>query len=49
VEEQRQPSTADIKQAIKRINNNRAPGPDNINGDFIEIDEPELIVKYMKL
>jgi hypothetical protein len=51
VEEQRQPSTEDVIQAIKRINNNRAPGPDNtrINGDFIKIDEPELIVKYIKL
>jgi sorting nexin-29 len=45
VKEQREPSIEDVKQAIKRINNNRALGPDNINGDFIKIDELELIKK----
>jgi hypothetical protein len=49
VEEQRQPSIEDVKQAIKRINNKTALGPDNINGDFIKIDEPELIEKNTKL
>jgi hypothetical protein len=45
VEEQREPSIEDVTQAIKRFNNSRARGPDNINGDFIKIDEPELIKK----
>jgi hypothetical protein len=50
VEEQREPSIEDVKQAIKSIDNNRALGPDNINGDFIKIDELELIEKkYIKL
>jgi hypothetical protein len=45
VEEQRQPTMEEIIQAIKRINNNRALGPDNINGDIIKIYEPELMEK----
>jgi hypothetical protein len=49
VEEQTEPSIEAVKQAIKRINNNRAPGPDNINGDLIKIDEPELIEKIHKV
>jgi hypothetical protein len=49
VEEQREPSIEDVKQAIKRFNNSRALGPDNINGDFIKIDEPELIKKIHKV
>jgi hypothetical protein len=49
MEEPREPSIENVTQAIKRINNNRALGPDNINGDFIKIDEPELIEKIHKV
>jgi hypothetical protein len=48
MEEPRETSIENVTQAIKRINNNRAPGPDNINGDFIKIDELELIEKIRK-
>jgi hypothetical protein len=41
-----------VKQVIKKIKHNRAPGPDNINAEMIKLGEPgvpALLDAYMKL
>jgi hypothetical protein len=39
----------EVKQAVKKLKNNRAPGPDDINAQMIKVREPVLLDSVHKI
>jgi hypothetical protein len=45
----RLPTTEDVLQAIKKLKNNRAPGPDGQHNELTEVDDNKLTHRICKV
>jgi hypothetical protein len=43
------PTTEEVLQAIKKLKNNRAPGPDGLNVELIKVDDNKLTHRICKV
>jgi hypothetical protein len=43
------PNKEEVKQAIKILKNNRAPGPDDINAETIKVGKPVFLDRIYKI
>jgi hypothetical protein len=48
-EEDRLPTTEKVLQAVKKLKNNRAPGPDGLNAELIKVDDNRLTHRICKV
>jgi hypothetical protein len=48
-EEDRLPTTEKVLQAVKKLKNNRAPGPDGLNAELIKVDDNKLTHRICKV
>jgi hypothetical protein len=48
-EEDRLLATEEVLQALKKLKNNRAPGPDGLNAELIEVDDNKLTHRICKV
>jgi hypothetical protein len=48
-EDDRQPTTEEVLQAIKKLKNNRTPEPDGLNAELIKMDDSKLTHRICKV